>query len=560
MHPEVAHHLLSHLLAFFVAVLIGLCIGQGARIGRAIQRFQPITVFGPSCLTICLVVVIMVGWTGRRIHNAQVVDGFCLVVRTLLVLGFVFEWCNLVSFSIARLMRQHQLGHRGAHLLGDEAFPSIKFLKASAAMCSLYTLLFITYSATFSRTIFVAHLDPVLNRPVATLRYVEWSLSVPVLMWIGGELMLGQTHDRLLPPIFQTVIYIWLAWIAQMMTSEGLRMIFAGASFSIYGLATVGQWKWLESGMLLESSLLIFQILCFAGYGSVYLLVLGEVISPAAEETIYTCLDIIAKIGHSIAVMTIRRHQELYTTFASLRGYLDLMMALGELVRARFDYLIHCRTSPEGLIIAGTHLGLEHALGLKELLDKPLESICFSEEDKRRLREHAISQRPMSQSSTGRTPYERQEAMTKMAGVLPIDIVWSSSPTGFIPAELFIAGSPEGATDGVILIGVRLSETQEFQPPEASEQNASSYSQSKDDFQWYFEGEDPNAIQDAVPGEGSRAVVRPMSRRSWSWPSTLLEPVPEGDNSGENTSQDVDEDEDEDEDMSLGDADPSMMV
>ena len=158
--------------------------------------------------------------------------------------------------------------------------------------------------------------------------------------------MLKRPESLVRTPILQTVSYIWLAWLAQTTRSRYLRGTFLVVTFSLWGVATRRQWKWVRPHQTFESGLLMMQIVFFASYGVVYLLSFGDVISPTAEHTLYTLMDVSTKLFHSAAIVVIRRGSEFQFFCTSLKNYLELMTNMRSLVRAQFDLVIHCRWTP----------------------------------------------------------------------------------------------------------------------------------------------------------------------------------------------------------------------
>ena len=190
----------------------------------------------------------------------------------------------------------------------------------SSLMMIVYSCLFFFYHVMAKHESFgIIHTDPFAGgRPVYTLRYVEWSCAVPILMFLGGRSVpreKGHPPTALLPAILLTAVYIYASLIALVVTSFTWRVVLIVVSFFGYGVASVDQIVGWTRAIDFKGSptapasfaLVVTQVVLFGVYGVVFLLACGEIISPALEQALYTFGDVTAKVGHSALLVTMRR-------------------------------------------------------------------------------------------------------------------------------------------------------------------------------------------------------------------------------------------------------------
>jgi len=371
----------------------------------------------------------------------------------------------LIAFTQAIFARRARLGVRDEQLLSMREFPSPTLALAACFMSGIYVSLIIFYGIMFSGKIMCYHQDPVLLRPIATMRYIEWSVTVPMLMWTIGRVLLRQDLEAVLIPILQTLSYIWLAWAGQVVEQHWLRALLISCCFTIYAESAVRQLRWACWDKMFATSLVVYQVVMFFLYGVIYLVALADLVDASTEDAIYTCMDFSVKIGHTIVFSAMHRANDLDLFFSSLRNYLDILVGMRALVGAQFDFVINCKVTSFGLIIVSSSMMLEASIG-RPLANRPLEDICFGEADHAVLRNHGLGRAPSRSAGKSSIPWERQEALTQVADMLRIDIAWVDSPTGAAPAELFVAAAGENQTGDIVLIGLKLLYTDLVEDPE----------------------------------------------------------------------------------------------
>jgi len=169
------------------------------------------------------------------------------IALTGLVCALVFELYGCLLACLSFQTRQKRLGMRDQQLLDADDYPVSSAIYHSGAMFLCYAALTFFYGLMFLGNGLCYHQDPVLNRPIATMRYIEWSVTVPLLMWITGTSLAGPKQKQVtFVPIIQTVSYIWLAWAGQVVEQHWLRSLLISGCFTIFFEAAMGQMRWME--------------------------------------------------------------------------------------------------------------------------------------------------------------------------------------------------------------------------------------------------------------------------------------------------------------------------
>lgn len=249
---------------------------------------------------------------------------------------------------------------------------------AAPALLCLIIMTLMVYEAifTFSAEPW-AHVGS-LGRPVYTLRYAEWMITVPALLLLTGGCALGRPLKDLAMPIVVTEVYMAIAWLALLLSNPILRWVLILITFLGYGLASYGMMNWIGAYLGLAArdatckwlriSSVLMLILLFAIYGVIYLQALGHVISPHVEEISYTMFGFGCKVVMSMIFTAIRimeYHSELNGLLCRISGVSTAFMSL---LRSNFDFVVPCVADPGGRChLPSAHSGdsrnLEHALG-----------------------------------------------------------------------------------------------------------------------------------------------------------------------------------------------------
>jgi len=221
-------------------------------------------------------------------------------------------------------------GHGGDDVDCTDVVPRSHLVRwtDSQLMLVVYSVLFTFYSVMAAGSFGLVHVDPFAsNRPVYGLRYVEWSIAVPVLMILVGRSIPRSLHlppADLAPAIVLTVVYIYASLLALIIDDYTWRTVLIILSFVGYAVAAWDQYNWTlgfnkdAPAGYLSCALLLFQVVLFGVYGVVYLLAAFDWVSPVAEQALYTFGDATAKVGHS-AVLLAMRQQDILSAVRKAR-------------------------------------------------------------------------------------------------------------------------------------------------------------------------------------------------------------------------------------------------
>eukprot|EP00445_Apocalathium_hangoei_P003358 CAMPEP_0203854782 /NCGR_PEP_ID=MMETSP0359-20131031/9281_1 /ASSEMBLY_ACC=CAM_ASM_000338 /TAXON_ID=268821 /ORGANISM="Scrippsiella Hangoei, Strain SHTV-5" /LENGTH=897 /DNA_ID=CAMNT_0050771283 /DNA_START=62 /DNA_END=2755 /DNA_ORIENTATION=+ len=234
---------------------------------------------------------------------------------------------------------------------------------SEALMCTLLAVLLVTQTlfacgkswphavppaASFAQTWGVQH----------TVRYLDWMVSVPLLLVIAGHIALGRPLSELRVSILMTNVYMLLAWAALLVPDAVTRWILIISSFALYFFASFDMARWArrfnaEAPKDIPARpqrifLVQFLVFVFGLYGVNYLLAATGAISHHSEHLVYGMGDIIAKMitgGMLCFVRTAERREALGEIILK---HSSLNTAFVSLLRAGFDHLLPCTIDGNG--------------------------------------------------------------------------------------------------------------------------------------------------------------------------------------------------------------------
>jgi PAS domain S-box-containing protein len=188
----------------------------------------------------------------------------------------------------------------------------------SQLMLYVYSVLFTFYTIMALGSFGIVHIDPFGGgRPVYSLRFVEWSIAVPVLMSVVGRSVPRSKPAELWPAILCTVVYIYASLLALIITDYRWRIALIVVSFVGYAFAAWDQMNWARGfdrtspNGWVSVSLLAFQVSLFGVYGCVYSAAAWDIMTPSTEQLLYTFGDATAKVMHSALLMSMRQQSAL---------------------------------------------------------------------------------------------------------------------------------------------------------------------------------------------------------------------------------------------------------
>ncbi|CAE8626789.1 unnamed protein product [Polarella glacialis] len=237
-------------------------------------------------------------------------------------------------------------------------------------MVFVYSALAVSYCFMSTDQFDLVHTDPLAfggSRPVYTMRYIEWSICVPLLMCLSGSYrkeqldFLGSENqlpaaqkdlctgvsaevpdtmeesdaqvllfkpmcyvaDNLMAmPLASsarlTSIYIFASWLALVVEDDFTRWILVFVSFIDYVVASAEQ---VAHCCVMRQHhvhprrirLLMIQVPMFGFYGLIYFAALLGLISATVEQNMYTFSDMGAKVMHSMILVSVRLQEDLHS-------------------------------------------------------------------------------------------------------------------------------------------------------------------------------------------------------------------------------------------------------
>ena len=167
-------------------------------------------------------------------------------------------------------------------------------------------------------------------RPISTIRYIEWTFASPILMILVGRSMpriknadvnedttCASSRDGLAhtlrPGLVVTMAYMLPAWQALLVVEPFWRWALIFVSLGGFCFSTLDQMTAWRRNIDRSSPcfwtsdfLLKLQILVYFAYGIVYLLALFDLLSPTAEQAVFTFSDSTIKLSCSAALAAMR--------------------------------------------------------------------------------------------------------------------------------------------------------------------------------------------------------------------------------------------------------------
>eukprot|EP00445_Apocalathium_hangoei_P039453 CAMPEP_0203954084 /NCGR_PEP_ID=MMETSP0359-20131031/87270_1 /ASSEMBLY_ACC=CAM_ASM_000338 /TAXON_ID=268821 /ORGANISM="Scrippsiella Hangoei, Strain SHTV-5" /LENGTH=697 /DNA_ID=CAMNT_0050887593 /DNA_START=43 /DNA_END=2133 /DNA_ORIENTATION=- len=175
-------------------------------------------------------------------------------------------------------------------------------------------------------------------RPVYTVRFLQWSLCVPLLIALGNRPFL-ETYSfrekltRCAPALVASFLYVWAAWVMEVSESWGVRWFMMFFSFLGSFLVCADQFVLCyhhrhDVLAKLKTGLVLYSVMTFAFYGLFFLLGRFGVISSLVEQLFYTYGDATLKVLQGPMLAMVRNRQDVDTVrrlwLASTSASLDL--------------------------------------------------------------------------------------------------------------------------------------------------------------------------------------------------------------------------------------------
>eukprot|EP00931_Biecheleriopsis_adriatica_P065248 TRINITY_DN39838_c0_g1_i1.p1 TRINITY_DN39838_c0_g1~~TRINITY_DN39838_c0_g1_i1.p1 ORF type:complete len:757 (+),score=148.58 TRINITY_DN39838_c0_g1_i1:152-2422(+) len=206
-----------------------------------------------------------------------------------------------------------------------------------------------------------------MGRPVYTVRFAEWLVTVPMLLMLTGCGALARPVSEVVKPIFLTNGYIIASWAALIVENPLVRWILIAGTFAAYGWASQMMTRWV-SAFLEEAppdapcrwtrimSVMMLVIL-FGVYGIAYLATVAGLLRAADEFFVYTVLGFASKVAMSLIFASIRARQNQQALAGLVNKIGGVSSAFVSLLRGSFDHVIPCTAGAEGAFLPMQHSG-----------------------------------------------------------------------------------------------------------------------------------------------------------------------------------------------------------
>lgn len=254
------------------------------------------------------------------------------------------------------------------------------------------------------------------SRPVATLRYIEWIFSVPILLTLTGHCALGRPMEEVAWPILATDVYVLLAWIA-LVVAPWLRWPVVCACFMGYYFASVWMWQWVQEFLKvtpeetpsrkLRASMVVLLVSLFGVYAIIYLAAIVDMLAPHHEIAAYTSLGFLSKVAMSCILTSIRASEHRQTLDSLLCRVGCLNTTMMSLLRGSFDVVLPCiATNSGGCSLSPFNNGVElRELSIfmgRDMAGATINCFLADQEEKERF---AVYVRNSLRQTDGRLPF-----------------------------------------------------------------------------------------------------------------------------------------------------------
>jgi len=217
-----------------------------------------------------------------------------------------------------------------------------EFSVAPSLLCVTFAVLMVENIMFLSPwTMHLAHAGSD-GTPVFTVIYMEWLITVPLLLVLAGRCGISLELRQLTLVVITTNVYILFAWLAHFMTSPTVRWTLVCVSFALYGYASFEMIKWVVTfvrstpqdhpGRKMKVGLSLGLVVIFGIYGVVYLAGRVGHLSSFGERAAYTVMDATSKLIFSIGFAGIRSqayHMLLVDMLVNANHPFQRQMAMG---------------------------------------------------------------------------------------------------------------------------------------------------------------------------------------------------------------------------------------
>jgi len=222
---------------------------------------------------------------------------------------------------------------------------------------------------------------------VHALRFVDWIVTVPLLLVLCGHYVLRRPMSEVIGPALASSCYAYLAGMAMVASSLISRILLMMVAFAAYFWVSVEMIRWAYRFLCHTSRevprrivRVVFSVglvLFFGLYGIIYLLAIHGVISSATESEFYARGDVLCKISISFLIANVNEAERQHALRDLLFQSHDMSSACLSLLRGSFDHVLPCSLDDFGdLIIDADAQGVEY---LETILGRPVRGLSFND-------------------------------------------------------------------------------------------------------------------------------------------------------------------------------------
>jgi len=270
--------------------------------------------------------------------------------------------------------------------MSNRCLPSLLHITMFAVLVAEYALVSLEPTAWYAHE--TNGIPGMASQPVYTITYVEWLMTVPVLLVLAGYCALERPLEEMARPVLLTNAYIMTSWIACVSANEPLRWALVIGAFGAYYLVSKDMVNWVEAyyrtvpadfpSLHLRPWLAIGLILDFSVYAVVYLAALTGRIPVASERMYYSYLNVGTKITFSIMFVAIRGEEYHRTLTRVLRTVSTSNAGMISIMRGSFDVLLPVTVDAKGECnLPNTHVA--DMFRLQGMLCRPVTGLSVNE-------------------------------------------------------------------------------------------------------------------------------------------------------------------------------------
>jgi len=172
------------------------------------------------------------------------------------------------------------------------------------------------------------------TRPVYTLRFLEWSMTVPIILVLNNLPFIGTVPGivfarRIAPSLLATSGYVIASWVALVTPSAVGGWILIVVVFAAFGATVVDQMMMVEglrdttTDFKFKLFVVVTKDVIFSIYGVIYMLGIVNGLTPRQEQLFYTYGDVMLKVAQVSSLVILRNWQDLVIVQKKIQGQIS---------------------------------------------------------------------------------------------------------------------------------------------------------------------------------------------------------------------------------------------